>query len=231
MRGLNRSRANPLWRSSAVSALLLVALSGCSTLESNARTGRADAITVDPDPAAASDPVPPTSEARVRFDQAVEAMEQVRFDEARAVFEDLASTYPQLSGPHTNLGILAAQVDDEPAAALGHFQAAVAADPENAVAHNWMGVLLRKQGAYAKAEQHYLSALQARPDYPFAHRNLAMLYELYLDRPAEARQHYDAYRQLAEGSDALMAEVWLRALQAVPFGPPAVAAMDAGPQP
>jgi len=229
MPSLNRSQSQRFGHTLALAGLALIGLSGCGTLNSTTRAADAGA-----NPASAAvvvDRASPSEAARAQFAQAIEAMERVRFDEARAAFEALAAAYPHMSGPHTNLGILAAQVDNDPAQALEHFGAAVSANPDNAVAHNWMGVLLREQGAYAKAEQHYLSALRARPDYPLAHRNLGMLYELYLERPEQATRHYDAYRQLAEGSDALMAEVWMRALRSDQFKQPAVAAMDAGGTP
>ncbi|MEQ9736271.1 MAG: tetratricopeptide repeat protein, partial [Algiphilus sp.] len=94
-----------------------------------------------------------------------------------------------------------------------------------------MGVLYRKQGDYAEAEQHYRAALQAAPDYAYAHRNLGVLYDRYLDRPSDATRHYEAYRRLAQDGDALMAEVWLRTLREDALKRPEVAAMDAGAQP
>ncbi|MEQ8270733.1 tetratricopeptide repeat protein [Algiphilus sp.] len=215
-------------------ALALCLLSACGTMDTNRRASDARA-TINTPSAPTRTPdvqaIPPTEEARSRFAEAVAAMEKVRFDEARAIFATLAERYPHMSGPHTNLGILSAHIDNDAARALAHFRAAVAAKPENAVAHNWMGVLYRKQGDYAEAEQHYRAALQAAPDYAYAHRNLGVLYDRYLDRPSDATRHYEAYRRLAQDGDALMAEVWLRTLREDALKRPEVAAMDAGAQP
>lgn len=215
-------------------ALSLSALSGCSTMETKRAASGSSVDLERPSADArtrAGQAMPPSEEAHSRYAEAVAAMQQVRFDTAREIFASLAQRYPQMSGPHTNLGILAAQVDDDAARALDHFRAAVAAKPDNAMAHNWMGVLYRKQGDYAQAERHYREALRAAPDYALAHRNLALLYDLYLDRPPDAARHYEVYRSLAQGGDALMAEVWLRTLQTGPLKRPEVAAIDTGAQP
>ncbi|WP_420426327.1 tetratricopeptide repeat protein [Algiphilus sp.] len=216
-------------------ALSLSILSACSTVETRrpAAEGARAPIGTEPSEsrARAGEATPPSEAAHARYAEAVAAMQRVRFDVARAIFATLAESHPQMSGPHTNLGILAARVDDDAARALDHFRSAVAANPENATAHNWMGVLYRKQGDYAEAERHYRAALQASPDYALAHRNLALLYDLYLDRPPDAARHYEAYRRLAQGGDALMAEVWLRTLQTDPLKRPEVAAIGTGAQP
>jgi tetratricopeptide (TPR) repeat protein len=48
-------------------------------------------------------------------------------------------------------------------------------DAEYAEAHNNLGVLLRSRGDDENAERHYQQALVARPDYPEAHLNNAIL--------------------------------------------------------
>lgn len=207
--------------------LALVSLCACSTLDSRSAPRNDSAGSGAQDDLIGS-AAPITAEARQRFADAVQAMERIRFEEARAIFEALAGQFPQSSGPPTNLGILAATVENDAQRAMAYFRSAVAANASNAVAHNWLGVLSRQQGAYAQAEEHYRAALSARPDYAFAHRNLGVLYDLHLQRPGDASRHYQAYRQLAQGSDALMAEVWLRALETEALSQPAVAVRNAG---
>jgi tetratricopeptide (TPR) repeat protein len=54
------------------------------------------------------------------------------------------------------------------------FEQALRADDNNALAHNNLGVALRKQGRIGDAIAHYDTALRLKPDYPAAHHNLGL---------------------------------------------------------
>ena len=54
------------------------------------------------------------------------------------------------------------------------FEQALRADTNNALAHNNLGVALRKQGRIGDAIAHYDTALRLKPDYPAAHHNLGL---------------------------------------------------------
>ncbi len=54
------------------------------------------------------------------------------------------------------------------------FEQALRADGNNALAHNNLGVALRKQGRIGAAISHYDAALDLKPDYPAAHHNLGL---------------------------------------------------------
>ena len=54
------------------------------------------------------------------------------------------------------------------------FEQALQADTNNALAHNNLGVALRKQGRVEAAIAHYDAALRLKPDYPAAHHNLGL---------------------------------------------------------
>lgn len=170
----------------------------------------------------------PTPEARERFEQALAAMREARYDEARSILQALAEAYPELSGPPTNLGIIAMRADNDPARAVQHFRAAVAANPGNAVAHNWIGVLLRQRGAHEAAERAYLRALEARPDYAKAHRNIGILYDVHLGEVGKARHHYREYLELDREADSLIVRVWLNALEGAPPGTSVIAVSEGG---
>lgn len=65
-------------------------------------------------------------------------------------------------------------------------------------AFNTEGIALRQQGDFGAAEQAYLAALAASEDDAAAHRNIGILYDLYLGMPDKAVFHYRRYQALTE---------------------------------
>jgi tetratricopeptide (TPR) repeat protein len=54
------------------------------------------------------------------------------------------------------------------------FEQALRVDGNNALAHNNLGVALRKRGRLSEAIAHYDTAIRLRPEYPAAHHNLGL---------------------------------------------------------
>ena len=75
-----------------------------------------------------------------------------------------------------------------------------------------LGVVQRRQGRFAEAEQSYRKALAADPGYADAAFNLGVLYELYLQRPELALAEYRHFRTLA-ADDTPAVEQWIGDLQ------------------
>jgi tetratricopeptide (TPR) repeat protein len=75
-----------------------------------------------------------------------------------------------------------------------------------------LGVAYRNTGRFSLAEGAYRSALQADPDYAPAMLNLAVLLDLYLQRPAEALEQYEAYQAKLSAPDERVAG-WIRELE------------------
>lgn len=134
------------------------------------------------------------AEATSRYARALGFMDAG--DDARAVaeFERVIESYPDYAGPHVNLGIIHRR-NDRPDAAMLALERAVALCSGCAVAYNQLGIQQREQGRFAEAEQSYLAAIEANPDYALAYFNLGVLYDLYQGRPDLALQYYEAYRQ------------------------------------
>src|SRR5690606_12979800 len=78
------------------------------------------------------------------------------------------------------------------------LEQALALDPAHPAALNQMGVLLRRDGRFAEAEDAYARALAADPDYALAHHNLGVLLDLYLRRPSEALGHHERYASVLD---------------------------------
>lgn len=146
-----------------------------------------------------------------RFQEALGLMKARQFDAAQAAFIALSRDYPAFSGPFTDLGILYAQ-GRQRELAVASLSRAVAANPDNEVAHNWLGTLLRENGDFLRAEQSYRRAIAVRPSYAQAHLNLAILYDVALHRPREALSSYRDYQRITGAQDLIVA-AWIREIE------------------
>lgn len=150
-------------------------------------------------------PVPPA--AKVAFADALTLMKDGDLRMARKGFWAMTKEFPKLSGPWVKLAELAEQ-REKPEKAREYFQKALAVNPANVNAYLKQALFERRQGEFGKARDAYLAALETWNDFPEAHLNLAILYDLYMNRPEEAQPHYEAYDFLTGGSDPKVAD-WL----------------------
>lgn len=158
-----------------------------------------------PKPAVAKDP-------SVQFDEALAALKAKKLPEARAGFAALAKEHPEFSGPLTNLGVLDAKANARDAA-IKNFSRAVEANPRNAIAYNWLGILYRESKNYLRAEQSYLQSLEINPESAPVVLNLGILYDVYLKRPADALVRYRDYQRMTNNRE-LKVTAWIKALEA-----------------
>ncbi len=208
----------------AGAAILAVLLASCSAPAPRAGASRTTMATPSaPAPAAARAPAAGAADADARFKSALALMKARKFDEARAAFVALSKDFPAFSGPLTNLGILYAQGKQRDAA-VASLSRAVDANPRNAVALNWLGILYRESGDYARAETSYKRALAVRADYAPSVLNLAILNDVFLHRSGEALARYRDYQRLT-GGENLIVSAWIRDLEtAAPAAAPVVTA-------
>lgn len=148
----------------------------------------------------------------VQFEAALAALKAKQLKEARVGFEQLAKEHPEFSGPLTNLGIIDTKGNARARAILS-FNRAVSANPRNAVAHNWLGILYREARNYPLAEQSYQQSLALNPDSASVVLNLAILYDLYLKRPTDALTHYRDYQRMTNNRELKVA-AWIKAIEA-----------------
>ncbi len=169
-------------------------------------------------PAAAAPPVPaaavgaePSEAVKDQFAKAVDAMKAGKDDQAISLFTDIAKQNPQLASPYTNLGVLFYR-QKRLAEAEAALKEALQRDGKDYVAANYMGMTYRALGRFSDARSAYEQALTAKPDYAYAHLNLAILYDLYLGDLTKALDHYQQYRQLVGDTDPQLAG-WLTDLE------------------
>jgi len=152
-----------------------------------------------PNPYTSSSTALPT-EAKSMFVAASARLGAGDLASAQAKFEQLAEKYPQLSGPWVKLGEIAERREQYDVA-IGHYRHAISVNSNNVNAYIALGMAQRRQGRFNDAQDTYLAALDVWKDFPEAHLNLAILYDLYGNQPAAAQRHYEAYDFLTGGKD------------------------------
>jgi Flp pilus assembly protein TadD len=151
---------------------------------------------------------PLSAEQLQQFEQAKVQLGAGEYSAAAQSFSLLYVQLPKAPGVGYNLALSQWQGGDI-SSAQHTLEQVVSVAPQYSNAHNLLGVLARQQGQFRQAERHFQSALQAQSDNAAAHKNLAVLYELYLGVPLQAHFHYKQYYALTQDEQA---KVWLALL-------------------
>jgi len=192
--------------------LLVILLGACTSNPQQASepsfasaTDTAQAVAVLPDTERTPDPylhnqpsVDP--QARALFETALIAMNKQQWVQAEAQLQRINREYPRLSGPYLNLGLVY-RARGELDKADQAFTRAIAVNANNLAAYNQLAIMKREAGQFSAAEALYQQALRVWPFHPESHKNLGILYDLYLGKGALALQHYQAYQQLLAEPD------------------------------
>ncbi len=151
-----------------------------------------------------ANPVSAPRQAQALFAQALTALQGQQWQKAEVLLQELTVEHPQLSGPWLNLGIVYRRTDRLEQAQQA-FAQAIAANGKNLDAYNQLAVVKREQGDFAGAEGLYLQALEVWPQHAASHRNIGILYDLYLGQFDKALLHFESYQQLQQEPDRQIA--------------------------
>jgi tetratricopeptide (TPR) repeat protein len=179
---------------------LLLLAGGCTVAPGG--TTESAAVPAGPDPALVA-----------RHDQAVARLQAGDDAGARVLLLELVRAQPDLGGPLLNLAMVEARAGHEEAALAWLARAARACERCGAV-WNELGMIRRRQGRFEEAEAAYQEALRREPGFALARYNLAVLYDLYLQRPGLALAYYEQYLDgQADPDTAVEVQKWVADLR------------------
>jgi Tfp pilus assembly protein PilF len=142
-----------------------------------------------------------------RFERANASIARQDWPVAISELQWLVRTQTDLSGPCLNLALVYQRTEDLDQAEL-YFRQALQRNPGNLTAYNQYAIFLRRQGRFSNAESVYLQALGVWEADAATHRNLGVLYDMYMGNQAQALQHFYRYQSLVESEDRVVAS-WI----------------------
>jgi tetratricopeptide (TPR) repeat protein len=139
-----------------------------------------------------------TDEMRADYESAVRMLKEDQNEPGIALLvkvTEQAPTLTALTAAHIDLGMAYARTGnlDNAEASL---KSALVLNSHQPAAYNEIGLLQGRRKEFAKARASYEKALAESADFQYAHRNLAIVCDLYLGDYACALEHYEAYSRL-----------------------------------
>lgn len=133
------------------------------------------------------------------------------YDKAIASLSEITARDSTLAGPWVMLANIYNK-QGKYADAESRYKRALLINPLNVNAYIGLAYVQRVQGKYKLAQNTYFDALQLWKDFPEAHLNLAILYDIYLNKPVLAQKHLETYQLLTEYKNDTVAQ-WHAELQ------------------
>lgn len=140
------------------------------------------------------------------FIEAKKAIKKKDFKTAKSKLLVITGNDDSLAGPWVLMGEIA-QEQKEFERAVEYYQKAININPKNINAYTGLAHVQRQLGKFNIAQNTLAEALRIWPDFPEAHLNIGVLYDVYLNKPVMAQKHMEAFLFLSK-KDTEEAQEW-----------------------
>lgn len=141
------------------------------------------------------------------FIDAKRQLKSKKYDSVISLLDKIIAQDDSLSGPWEMKGDIAL-IKTNREQALEFYNKAKEVNAKNVNVYIKIAKLLREDGKFILAQNVYADALSIWPDFPEAHLNIGILYDVYLNHPLRAQKHMEAYMFLVEEPEP-QAVTWL----------------------
>lgn len=149
--------------------------------------------------------------AKEQYKTVLAVVEQKDWSSAENQLVQMQAQYPKLSSVKAMLGWVYWQSGKTEQAAAYLEGVVEQGNIYKADAYNYLAVIYREQGQFKAAEKLYLEALETWPEDFDLHKNLGILYDLYLNQLPKALEHYQQALALNKKDKRLKG--WVKDLQ------------------
>jgi len=136
-----------------------------------------------------------SDEVRADYEAALRMLEETRYEHAIALLLRVTEKAPEITAAHLALGIAYARTDNLDLAETSLLEA-LELNPQHPAAYNELGLVQRRKGQFSDSRASYEAALAQFSDFHYAHKNLAILCDLYTGDRVCALEHYEAYSRI-----------------------------------
>lgn len=145
------------------------------------------------------------------FIEAKKALRAENYSLAKQKLQVITRNDKDLSGPWVLLAEIA-QHEKQLEKSEGYYQTALSINEENINAYVGLAKTQRLMGEFNVAQNTLALALKLWPDFPEAHLNLGVLYDVYFNKSELAQKHTEAYLFLTGYKD-MQAIEWLNEIK------------------